>query len=803
MLMLQESFYFNEDDRKYYKIPLSHGLDFALYYDDGTTPIPDKKITLRSHIGNEIGSRWTNFEGITSKFWVAPTLEDGEYYEAVAHITDDLTYTYPKIVLSPSGTTTINMITPYPEIFESKISIKLLALPDSINLNNFEANLYRDSSIAAESLLVKKNNSFYFSNLGLGSYDLIVSDGVVEILNTNILIDGKKTDWEFSIKKFQNNTIKNSTITPAVMSKNESCDCVVFRLDNVKDNWLNNVQISIIETFQKNNVPLTLGVDDTIGEDQKLVSAIQTSIADPTYKLEIANQAQESNPLDSYTSDEQKQILEHTNDKIYEVFKIRPTAYITNTNYVNQDTLDVLEGIGIQSITFDPLLLKTELNYGIDTVHQNVRLGYQDENTKMFNLKKTDLITDSIRKNIKDDGYVVVKLTPQSFAAVNDGNYLNKADPDKITKLISLLEYLKNHKINMNSLNEVTTVTNLSNSDSEINYKTISCNCVAFRLDDIQDFFLTNIQMELVETFQKNNVDLTVGVIANEIGRDIEMTEFVSNMADDPNIEFANHGWEHEDFSQFGTVGQEMLLLRANDKISEMFGVTPTVFIPPLNAYNSDTISALHAQGFTHFSSELDFATPPFPLSDQTLYHFPETAFTGDLNEQRTRFVGMSADYTFNQIQNSLKEYGFAVVTLHPQEFAQYYNNQYQNKVDYQQIEQLELLFSKIEENNINTVLLNEINIKPNEKQLVPQWVKNNAQWWIEDKVSTEEFVNSLEFLISKRIIMVPDTESTSSLTNIPEWVKTNIQWWTEGQTSDSEFISATQFLIKNGIIQI
>jgi len=332
---------------------------------------------------------------------------------------------------------------------------------------------------------------------------------------------------------------------------------------------------------------------------------------------------------------------------------------------------------------------------------------------------------------------------------------------------------------------------------------TESCNCVAFRLDDIQDFFLTDIQMEIVETFQKNDVDLTVGVIANNIGRDIEMTEFVSGMADDSNIEFANHGWDHEDFSQFGSVGQEMLLLRANDKISEMFGVTPTVFIPPLNAYNSDTISALHAQGFTHFSSELDFATPPFPLSDQTLYHFPETAFTGDLNEQRTRFIGMSADYTFKQIKDSLSEHGFAVVTLHPQEFAQYYNNQYQDKVNRQQIEQLELLFTKLAENNIDTVIISEINTEPNTQQLVPQWVKNNAEWWIDERVSTDEFVNSLEFLIDQKIITVSNTESASNLTDIPDWVKTNIQWWTEGQTSDSEFISATEFLIRNGIIQI
>lgn len=341
------------------------------------------------------------------------------------------------------------------------------------------------------------------------------------------------------------------------------------------------------------------------------------------------------------------------------------------------------------------------------------------------------------------------------------------------------------------------------NFDKPLESASQSCNCVAFRLDDIQDYFLSDVQMKLIETFQKNDIDLTIGIIANSIGRDIEITDFVSGISDDPGIEFANHGWEHEDFSQFDTVGQEMLLLRSNDKISTMFGVTPTVFIPPENAYNDGTISALHSLGFTHFSSELDFATPPFPLSGQTLYHFPETAFTGELNKERTRFVGLDGDTTFDQVEKSISEHGFAVVTLHPQEFSLFYHQNYQNDVDYAQIEQLELLFSKIKDHGIDTVFISGINNEPNQKLLVPQWVKNNAQWWIENRVSTEEFVNSLEFLVSNQIIHVSQTEQTDKISNIPKWIKQNISWWVDGYTSDSEFLSATEFLIQNGIIEI
>ena len=41
------------------------------------------------------------------------------------------------------------------------------------------------------------------------------------------------------------------------------------------------------------------------------------------------------------------------------------------------------------------------------------------------------------------------------------------------------------------------------------------CNCVVFRLDDIQDYWLNKIQMEVINTFKEKNIDLTTGVIGN------------------------------------------------------------------------------------------------------------------------------------------------------------------------------------------------------------------------------------------------------------------------------------------------
>jgi len=35
----------------------------------------------------------------------------------------------------------------------------------------------------------------------------------------------------------------------------------------------------------------------------------------------------------------------------------------------------------------------------------------------------------------------------------------------------------------------------------------------------------------------------------------------------------------------------------------------------------------------------------------------------------------------------------------------------------------------------------------------IPSWIKNNAQWWSENKISTEDFVSGLKYLIENGII--------------------------------------------------
>ena len=59
----------------------------------------------------------------------------------------------------------------------------------------------------------------------------------------------------------------------------------------------------------------------------------------------------------------------------------------------------------------------------------------------------------------------------------------------------------------------------VSFSQAVSNNKT-NCNCVVFRLDDVQDHYLNRTQLAVMKLFLEQNKSLTLGLISNLLGRD-------------------------------------------------------------------------------------------------------------------------------------------------------------------------------------------------------------------------------------------------------------------------------------------
>ena len=90
------------------------------------------------------------------------------------------------------------------------------------------------------------------------------------------------------------------------------------------------------------------------------------------------------------------------------------------------------------------------------------------------------------------------------------------------------------------------------------------------------------------------------------------------------------------------------------------------------------------------------------------------------------------------------------------------------------------------------------------EERTIPYWIKNNAGWWSDDKISDNDFIAGIEYLIKNKIINLSSqniNENSSDV--IPAWIKNNAGWWSAGKISDGDFLSGLKYLIENSIIKV
>jgi len=486
--------------------------------------------------------------------------------------------------------------------------------------------------------------------------------------------------------------------------------------------------------------------------------------------------------------------------------------WIQSTNKLNE--------FYVAEIYLDDILVKTQSNIRLQAgIAQDQKITVPipaiNEDLTVISLFKTDFI-----KITTKDGTFSVKLNDQEgntfkestvnrrgeaqFSNVPSGKYIpivlkngieDKDWPQLEIFIIGQESEFGIHKIESVEQNQIPV-----NDISTIEETIATCNCVAFRFDDVQDYWLNDVQIALMETFTRNNIPLTIGIVANAFGDDVKITNFVRNNIN--KLEIASHGTDHSLFTEFDAKEQNSMLKQSSDNIFNSLGVKPTTFIPPENRFNENTKQALVDNGFTHLSASiLHGDLPPFPLEGETLYRFPEISTTGIFEPEQSLFVGLPNGITFSQTVEGLEKYGFAVITSHPQEFSTIINGTYVNKVNQEQINELEILIQKIQEKNIKIVLIGKINLDSQSFE-IPPWIKNNARWWAEEQIDDETFMKGIQFLIQENIIKVSEKSQTEpNEQNIPPWIKNNARWWAEEQIDDETFMKGIEYLVKNGII--
>ena len=123
------------------------------------------------------------------------------------------------------------------------------------------------------------------------------------------------------------------------------------------------------------------------------------------------------------------------------------------------------------------------------------------------------------------------------------------------------------------------------------------------------------------------------------------------------------------------------------------------------------------------------------------------------------------------------------------------------------------------------------------QEEILPSWLKTTAVWWGEDKITDNDFVSALKYLVENKLLVIPESEISKPLcgpglvldestdecvihdeldTNgifvdtIDEqqkiavsWIKVPTLWWGQNKLSDQDFINALQYLVENNVLTL
>ena len=91
-----------------------------------------------------------------------------------------------------------------------------------------------------------------------------------------------------------------------------------------------------------------------------------------------------------------------------------------------------------------------------------------------------------------------------------------------------------------------------------------------------------------------------------------------------------------------------------------------------------------------------------------------------------------------------------------------------------------------------------------NDSLLIPDWIREDALLWSEEKITDDKFTDIINYLIKNEIITISENQFDAMEVNkIPSWIRTTTGWWTDAQIDDKTFVESLEFLVKKSIIPI
>jgi peptidoglycan/xylan/chitin deacetylase (PgdA/CDA1 family) len=735
-----------------FTIPINSpgGVKFGVFFSDLGTPIKNVDVIVKTMNGNFVSQDKTDLNGDTIIFWIPQTLHD-QYYDVDVVIDPSITFSYKKLRVTSFEQHEIKIVTPWPKIIDSVIPIEVyhdeknkVSKSDgsfTIQVNDKKKNKITESAVSSR-------GDATITNIPVGTYAFHV------VSNEGKILASKKVTLSGSIQP-----VKIFLNDPQLNTDSLYCNCVAFRFDDVQDYFLNNAQLEVLKLTGDMDVGITIGViGGAIGNDQKITNAIKEQMASNP-RFEIASHSY-NHQLNLPLSEEENSVNK-TDHKIQEIFNVKPKVFIPPENYFNRDTTPLLKKYGYTHLSSSIAVEIPPKFVNSDFYHFDVAAytGTLDPSTNRWIPIPPDVIMEQINDSLFDYGYAVVMMHPNDFSNFENGAYVNVVNQAKIDELKSLITEIKSNGYILTPIgkidkfktekfqNTVPIVIDDRNKPIDKN-----CNCIAFKIDNVQDFWINDVQNEMIDTFSKNNVPVSISVIGKFFGTDPKAVDFLKQkIKDHDNISVAIRGWEYVDHSSYGLEEQSASIKQTNQQLSDILGVKSNTFSVPFGKFNEDTITAMHENNISYLSGISSTDKPDFKSKP---FHIPETSSLTSLLEDDPFYKGTIIDKFSAKIQVQQNQYKYALVSMQPSDFAMRDNGgEIINQVNKERIQQLKELIGYLKEQNIQIVSISDL---PQEASFekYPVWIKRIYDWNAQKLITDTDLDNAIKNLVSRKIIV-------------------------------------------------
>ncbi|HVX02528.1 MAG TPA: polysaccharide deacetylase family protein [Nitrososphaera sp.] len=236
-----------------------------------------------------------------------------------------------------------------------------------------------------------------------------------------------------------------------------------------------------------------------------------------------------------------------------------------------------------------------------------------------------------------------------------------------------------------------------NNNNNNSNDNGTRCNCIVMRLDDVQDEWVRDVQLALLNRLISDHVHTSTAIIMDDFGNDSAILSKIREGGEAGLFEYAIHGWDHVDYATLPLNEQKSTLEKAKAKLVDVLGKDSDIFVTPYNNFNENTLNAMDQIGMTIISSDDTDLLPAAPRVSP-LYprvaHMPQTInFADQVGEVK---VLRPLDELVSAVRADIYGKGYAVLTLHPQDFTQYNGTQVLNKVNPVAMARLELFIESV-----------------------------------------------------------------------------------------------------------